>query len=79
MAKSGQIDSRSVSAAADDVGRRMITENPTLGPQRTNSITTDDALSLSYESGKIIRFVRVLLYRDAPRPSLPYCYCAVAS
>jgi hypothetical protein len=56
MAKSGQIDSLSVSAAADDVGRYRIAANRTLRPQRTNSTTANDSLSVSDGGGKIIRF-----------------------
>jgi hypothetical protein len=52
MAKSGQIDLRSISAAADDVGRHRIAANRTLRPQRTNSTTADDSLSLSDGTGK---------------------------
>ena len=63
MAKSAQIDSRSISAVADDVGRHRITANRTLRPQWTNSITADDSLSLSDGGEKIIRFIRVLLRR----------------
>ena len=56
MATSGQIDSRSISAAADDVGRRRIAPNLTLRPQGINSTTADHSLSLSDGAGKIIRF-----------------------
>ena len=56
MAKSGQIDLRSISTAADDVGRRRIAANPTVRPQRTNSTTASDSLSLSDGCGKILRF-----------------------
>ena len=56
MATSRQIDSRSISAAADDVGRHRIAANRALRPQRTNSTTADDSLSLSDGTGKIIRF-----------------------
>ena len=56
MAKSGQIDSRSINAAADDVSRHRIAANRTLRRQRTNSTTADDSLSLSHGAGKIIRF-----------------------
>ena len=56
MAKSEQIDSRSISVAADDVSRHRITANRTLRPQWTNSTTADDSLSLSDGDEKIIRF-----------------------
>ena len=70
MAKSGQIDSRSISAAADDVDRHRIVANRTLRPQRTNSTTADDPLSVSDGSGKIIRFyARAVASRG--QPALP--------
>ena len=56
MATSRQIDSRSISAAADDVGRRRIAANLTLRPQGINSTIADHSLSLSDGGGKIIRF-----------------------
>ena len=56
MARSGQIDSRSISAAAADVGRHRITANRTLRPQWTNSTNADDSLSLTDGGEKIIRF-----------------------
>ena len=56
MATSGQIGSRSISAAGDDVGRRRIAANLTLRPQGINSTTADHSLSLSDGAGKIIRF-----------------------
>ena len=56
MAKSGQIDSRSINAAADDVSRHRIAANRTLRRQRTKSTTAEDSLSLSHGDGKIIRF-----------------------
>jgi hypothetical protein len=56
MARSGQIDSRSISAAAADVDRHRITANRTLRPQWTNSTNADDSLSLTDGGEKIIRF-----------------------
>ena len=56
MAKSEQIDSRSISVAADDVSRHRITANRTLRPQWTNSTTADDSLPLSDGGEKSIRF-----------------------
>ena len=56
MATSGQIGSRSISAAGDDVGRRRIAANLTLRPQGINSTIADHSLSLSDGGGKIIRF-----------------------
>jgi hypothetical protein len=67
MAISGQIDSRSISAA-DDVCRRRIVAKLMLRPQRINSTTAGDSLSLSDGGAKIIRF-----YPRASqgRPALP--------
>ena len=56
MATSGQIGSRSISAAGDDVGRRRIAANLTLRPEGINSTIADHSLSLSDGGGKIIRF-----------------------
>ena len=70
MAKSGQTDSRSINAAGDDVGRHRIAANWTLRPQRTNSTTADDSLSLSHGAGKIIRFYPRAVVSQG-QPALP--------
>jgi hypothetical protein len=70
MAKSGQIDSRSISAAADGVGRRRIAANPTLRSQRNNSTTVDASLSLSDGGGKIIHFYPRAIASQG-QPALP--------